>query len=73
MGQDVSNHAADLRISREESLTVAALLALAGGHLDAHSWITHQVFANAQTANMLFLWIHAMAGEWASSLSDLTG
>jgi len=68
MGQDVSNHAPDLRISREESLTVAALLALAGGYLDAHSWITHQVFANAQTANMLFLWIHAMAGEWARAL-----
>jgi uncharacterized membrane protein YoaK (UPF0700 family) len=68
MGQDVSNHAADLRISREESLTVAALLALAGGYLDAYSWITHKVFANAQTANMLFLWIHAMAGEWARAL-----
>src|SRR4029077_20708027 len=31
-------------------------------------WITHQVFANAQTANMLFLWINAMAGEWAKAL-----
>jgi uncharacterized membrane protein YoaK (UPF0700 family) len=63
-----SSHAADLRISREKTLTVAALLALAGGYLDAYSWITHRVFANAQTANMLFLWIHAMAGEWAKAL-----
>jgi uncharacterized membrane protein YoaK (UPF0700 family) len=69
MDQDVSSsHAADLRISREKTLTVAALLALAEGYLDAYSWITHRVFANAQTANMLFLWIHAMAGEWAKAL-----
>jgi uncharacterized membrane protein YoaK (UPF0700 family) len=69
MNKDLSsNHAASLRINREETLVVAALLALAGGYLDAYSWITHRVFANAQTANMLFLWIHAMAGEWASAL-----
>jgi hypothetical protein len=67
--QDVSSsHAADLRISREKTLTVAALLALAEGYLDAYSWITHRVFANAQSANMLFLWIQAMAGTKACSL-----
>jgi uncharacterized membrane protein YoaK (UPF0700 family) len=69
MGRDVSSYrAADMDLHREETLTVAALLALAGGYIDAYSWITHQVFANAQTANMLFLWIHAMAGEWARAL-----
>ena len=33
-----------------------------------YTWITHRMLANAQTANMLFLWIHAMAGEWAKAL-----
>ena len=57
-----------VRFPREETLSVAALLAFAGGYIDAYTWITHRVFANAQTANMLFLWIHAMAGEWAQAL-----
>jgi hypothetical protein len=35
MNQDASsNHAADQRIGREETVTVAALLALTGGYLD---------------------------------------
>ncbi|MFL6816166.1 MAG: YoaK family protein [Bradyrhizobium sp.] len=57
-----------MRFPREEALPVATLLAFAGGYLDAYTWITHRVFANAQTANMLFLWIHAMAGEWVKAL-----
>jgi hypothetical protein len=66
MHQDASlNRPTDLDINREETLTVAAMLAFAGGYIDAYSWITHRVFANAQTANMLFMWIHAMAGAWA--------
>jgi uncharacterized membrane protein YoaK (UPF0700 family) len=69
MHQNVSlNHATDLDINREETLAVAALLAFAGGYIDAYSWITHRVFANAQTANMLFMWIHAMEGAWAKAL-----
>jgi uncharacterized membrane protein YoaK (UPF0700 family) len=65
MDQDVSSkHVADLRVHREETLLVAALLALAGGYLDAYTWIVHGAFANAQTANLVLLWIHAMAGEW---------
>jgi uncharacterized membrane protein YoaK (UPF0700 family) len=69
MHQDISlNRATDLDINREETLTVAALLAFAGGYIDAYSWITHRVFANAQTANMLFMWIHAMEGAWAKAL-----
>jgi uncharacterized membrane protein YoaK (UPF0700 family) len=64
MGRDVSsNRAVDMDLHREETLTVAALLAFAGGYIDAYSWITHRVFANAQTANMLFMWINAMEGE----------
>jgi len=72
MDQDISsNRATDLDFSREETLAVAALLALAGGYIDAYSWITHRVFANAQTANMLFLWINAMEQEWARALHYL--
>ena len=64
----LSNQPGGIRFPREETLPVATLLALAGGYIDAYTWITHRVFANAQTANMLFLWIHAMAGEWAQAL-----
>jgi uncharacterized membrane protein YoaK (UPF0700 family) len=72
MDQDLSsNRATDLDFNREETLAVAALLALAGGYIDAYSWITHRVFANAQTANMLFLWINAMEREWARALHYL--
>jgi uncharacterized membrane protein YoaK (UPF0700 family) len=69
MNQDVSsNQPGGMRFPREEALPVATLLAFAGGYIDAYTWITHRVFANAQTANMLFLWIDAMAGEWAKAL-----
>jgi uncharacterized membrane protein YoaK (UPF0700 family) len=44
-----------LAVQREESLLVAALLVIAGGYLEAYTWIIHGVFANAQTANMIFL------------------
>lgn len=72
MGRDVSStRAADMDLHREETLTVAALLAFAGGYIDAYSWITHRVFANAQTANMLFLSINAMEGEWIKALHYL--
>lgn len=57
--------AADLYVKHEKTLTVAALLAFAGGYLDAYSWIVHRVFANAQTANLVFLWIYGASGEWA--------
>ena len=44
------------------------LLALAGGYIDAYAWIVHHTMANAQTANMVFLWVHATAGRWAMAL-----
>src|SRR4051794_25576938 len=67
MSQDVS-HGGDARVASEETLVVAALLAFAGGYIDAYTWMMHRVFANAQTANMVFLWIYAAAGEWTSAL-----
>jgi len=49
---------------REEALLIAGLLALTGGYLDAYTWIVHRAFANAQTANLVFLWVHLSSGEW---------
>jgi hypothetical protein len=43
---------------REEALLIASPLALTGGYLDAYTWIVHRAFANAQTANLVFLWVY---------------
>lgn len=48
----------------EEALKVALLLAFAGGYLDTYTWITHGVLANAQTANLVFLWVNAATAQW---------
>jgi uncharacterized membrane protein YoaK (UPF0700 family) len=53
---------------REEALLVASLLALTGGYLDAYTWIVHRAFANAQTANLVFLWVYVTGGEWSKAL-----
>ncbi|WP_457488987.1 YoaK family protein [Tardiphaga sp. P5_C10] len=57
-------HVGNPPMRREESLLVALLLGFAGGYLDAYTWITHGVLANAQTANLVFLWVNAMVGKW---------
>src|ERR1700750_1661458 len=49
---------------QQETLAAALLLAFAGGYLDTYTWITHGVLANAQTANLVFLWVNATAGRW---------
>jgi uncharacterized membrane protein YoaK (UPF0700 family) len=51
-------------VGREETLAVALLLGFAGGYLDTYTWINHGVLANAQTANLVFLWVHATAAQW---------
>jgi uncharacterized membrane protein YoaK (UPF0700 family) len=56
--------AVDPPARREEALAVALLLGFAGGYLDTYTWITHGVLANAQTANLVFLWVNATAGKW---------
>ena len=45
-------------------ISVALLLGFAGGYLDTYIWITHGVLANAQTANLVFLWVDATVGRW---------
>jgi uncharacterized membrane protein YoaK (UPF0700 family) len=51
-------------VRREETLAVALLLAFAGGYIDTFTWIRHGILANAQTANLVFLWVHATAAQW---------
>lgn len=51
-------------VPREETLFVALLLAFAGGYIDTYTWITHGILANAQTANVVFLWVNATAARW---------
>jgi uncharacterized membrane protein YoaK (UPF0700 family) len=48
----------------EENLLVALMLGFAGGYIDAYTWIIHGVLANAQTANLVFLWVNATAARW---------
>src|SRR6476660_602806 len=61
--------AASPPIRRDETVQVALLLAFAGGYLDAYTWIAHGVMANAQTANLVLLWVHGTAGQWEEALS----
>ena len=52
-----------------ESIQVAIPLALAGGVMDAYSYLVRDhVFANAQTGNMLLFGIHLAAGRWIECL-----
>src|SRR3954467_1378881 len=60
--------AASPPIRRDETVQIALLLAFTGGYLDAYTWITHGVMANAQTANLVFLWVNAMAARWQEAL-----
>jgi uncharacterized membrane protein YoaK (UPF0700 family) len=49
----------------EQSLSVACLLSLSGGFLDAFTWLSlGGVFANSQTGNVVFLGIYAASGQW---------
>ena len=54
-------------IRRDETVDIVLLLAFAGGYVDAYTWIIHGVMANAQTANLIFLWVYATAGNWAKA------
>src|SRR3954465_12291159 len=51
-----------------ETVAVALLLAFAGGYIDAYTWIIHGVMANAQTANLVLLWVYGMMGDWDKAL-----
>ena len=52
-----------------ESIELGIVLALAGGFMDAYSYICRDhVFANAQTGNLLLLGVHLSSGEWTKAL-----
>lgn len=55
-----------------ESMRTGLLLALAGGAMDAHSYLFRgNVFSNAQTGNVLLFGVHAAQGEFSSALAHL--
>jgi uncharacterized membrane protein YoaK (UPF0700 family) len=56
--------AAAASFPRDETLQIASLLAFIGGYIEAYTWIVHHVFANAQSANLVFLWVFMTGGEW---------
>ena len=54
------------------STTTGALLALAGGYLDAFTYIGHgHVFANAMTGNVVLLGVNCISGSWTTGLRHL--
>lgn len=55
-----------------ESLIIGIILALAGGLMDAYSYLQRDgVFANAQTGNILLLGVHLSSGEWMEAFRYL--
>lgn len=57
---------------KSESMSVAVLLTLSGGFMDAYSYLCRgQVFANAQTGNMVLFGVNAATGNFAAALRYL--
>jgi len=55
-----------------ESIELGIVLALSGGFMDAYSYMCRgEVFANAQTGNMLLLGIYVSEGKWNMALRYL--
>lgn len=55
-----------------ESFLLGAVLALAGGFLDAHTYLVRGgVFANAQTGNVVLLGVRLMDRDWTGALHSL--
>ena len=53
------------KVQISESIELGILLALSGGFMDAYSYIGRgEVFANAQTGNMLLLGVHLSDFLW---------
>jgi uncharacterized membrane protein YoaK (UPF0700 family) len=53
-------------------LIVACLFAVAGGYMDAYSYLAHgHVFANAQTGNFVLFSVEASQGHWSQAVRHL--
>lgn len=60
------------KIQMSEAFRNSAFLALSGGFQDAYTYYTRdEVFANAQTGNVVLMSQHMMAGEWSDALRYL--
>ncbi len=60
------------RLQPSETFLVAALLAAAGGFLDAYTYLCRGgVFANAQTGNLVLLAVRAAEGDWRAAAGYL--
>lgn len=56
----------------KSALRVPALLSAVGGFLDSFVWILHgNVFANAQTGNIVLMGVSAAQGNWPQALRQL--
>lgn len=55
-----------------ESIELGIILAMAGGFMDAYSYICRGgVFSNAQTGNMLLFGVHVSEGKWVMAFNYL--
>ena len=55
-----------------ESIRLGAILALSGGFMDAYSYMERgEVFANAQTGNMLLFGVHLSEGDFQNTMKYL--
>ena len=56
------------KVQMSESAVVNLILALSGGCMDAYSYLYRgEVFANAQTGNMLLFGVNAAGGDFADT------
>ena len=64
----------NLKFSKQmsESIKLGVILAIAGGFMDAYSYLARgQVFANAQTGNMLLFGVNLASGQFQHALHYL--
>lgn len=60
------------KIQMSETYFIGTVLAIVGGYLDAYTYIARgEVFANAQTGNIVLLGIKAVSGEWTRAVMYL--
>ena len=57
--------------TRNETLLVGALLTFVGGFLDAYTFVSHAVFANAQTGNVVLFGVETASRHWHAALLRL--
>ncbi len=60
------------KIQTSETFLLSSILTLSGGFQDAYTYVLRdEVFANAQTGNVIFMSQHLMAGEWYKGVQYL--